>query len=105
MITCIIHDEADVDGFPLGGSGAEFNFDTLPRLGDILWLRLHANSFEEETKEINCVVTYSAQLCESNSYFKKSKNIGYLTVKIDESMQNLIKDKSLHAIANETLAN
>jgi hypothetical protein len=102
MIQCEIFDENDTR---IGGDNITFSFNTLPIINDILWLRLHANSFDEETKEINCVVTYSAQLCESDSLFKKSRNIGYLIVKIDESMQNLIKDKPIHTLANETLTN
>ena len=100
MIECEVHDET---GARIGGDSTTFSFNTLPRIDDILWLILRGHSFEEETKQINCIVTYSAQLCESNSPYNKSKNIGYLTVKIDESMQTLIKHKSIQSVANETL--
>jgi hypothetical protein len=102
MIECEVYDET---GARVGGDSATFSFNTLPRIDEILWLVLHASSFEEETKQISCIVTYSAQLCESNSRYKKSKNIGYLTVKIDESIETLIKHKSLHSVANETSTN
>ena len=79
MITCEIHDEADVDGFPIGGSGSEFNFDTLPRLGDILWL--HILDDDNHLKEIVCTVVFAAR--RSASKYISYSYCGYLVVQMD----------------------
>jgi hypothetical protein len=79
MITCVLYDEADVDGFPVGGSGAEFNFDTLPRLGDILWLHILDNN--NQLKEVVCTVVFAAR--RSASKYISYSYSGYLVVRMD----------------------
>lgn len=79
MISCEIYDESDEDGFPLGGSGSTFNFETLPLLGDILWL--HVIDVHNRLREIVCTVVFAARRS-SSSHISYSYS-GYLVVKID----------------------
>ena len=85
MIECDIYEEGKEDEFPIGGSNfSVFTFNTLPRIGDILWLLVtdlsHGRQeFGMATKEIVCNVVFVAQRSSNTN----KHNRGYLIVKID----------------------
>jgi hypothetical protein len=86
MIHCDIYVEGKEDSCPLGGSQTHgFNFNTLPRVGDILWLMV--TDYTKDKMDIDshidvvCTVIFAAQRSSNSSTFYA----GYLVVKIHES--------------------
>lgn len=78
MIDCEIYESGTDHLETIGGSGARFAFNTLPRIGDILWLQLGMG------EQISVTVEYVAQwvscLVENNH--------GYIVVRLNEENQH-----------------
>lgn len=75
MIECVVHEAGNEEDEPIGGGFSTFKFNSLPKVGDIVWLMIG------DGNQLNCVVTYSAQWCSNLIEYNK----GYLVVNIDRS--------------------
>jgi hypothetical protein len=84
VIRCDIYVEGKEDDSPLGGNQG-FNFNTMPRVGDILWLMVTDHEKEpisiDAHKDVVCTVVFAAQRSSNSSTYYA----GYLVVKIHES--------------------